>query len=197
MPRIVLASRNKHKIAELRFFLTGLPFEVVSLDDFSDMPLLIEDGTTFKENALKKAIQVYQKTKTLTLADDSGLEVFFLNGRPGVYSARYAGTNASDDENNQKLLSELRGVAARRRGAQFRAVLALVGKNTERTTEGICPGAIAESPRGTNGFGYDPIFIPKDFTRTYAELVSEEKNTISHRSRAFEKMRVILRTEIH
>lgn len=191
---IVLASRNKHKVAELRFFLKDLPFEVATLDDFPNVPTLVEDGSTFQENALRKAYQVYQHTRILTLADDSGLEVFFLNGRPGVYSARYAGINATDDENNRKLLEEMRGVAPRRRGAQFRAVLALFSKGIEKTSEGICPGALAELPRGTNGFGYDPIFIPNGFRKTYAELIAEEKNKISHRSRAFEKMREQLRT---
>ena len=193
MTRIVLASRNKHKVAELKFFLTGLPFEVVSLNDFPHVPELIEDGATFRQNALRKADQVFRQTKAFALADDSGLEVFFLNGRPGVYSARYAGLQASDDVNNQKLLSEMKGVAPRRRGAQFHAVLALVGEGFERTTEGICPGVLAESPKGTNGFGYDPIFVPDGFVRTYAELTAEEKNNISHRSKAFAKMRDILK----
>ena len=193
MTRIVVASRNKHKVAELKFFLTGLPFEVVSLNDFPHVPELIEDGATFRQNALRKADQVFRQTKAFALADDSGLEVFFLNGRPGVYSARYAGLQASDDVNNQKLLSEMKGVAPRRRGAQFHAVLALVGEGFERTTEGICPGVLAESPKGTNGFGYDPIFVPDGFVRTYAELTAEEKNNISHRSKAFAKMRDILK----
>jgi XTP/dITP diphosphohydrolase len=197
MLKIVLASRNKHKLVELRFFLSGLPFEIVSLDEFPGVPLFIEDGTTFRDNALKKAHQVFRHTNMLSLADDSGLEVFFLNGRPGVYSARYAGNNLNDDANNQKLLTEMKGVAPRRRGAQFHAVLALVGKGVEKTAEGLCPGAIAESPRGTNGFGYDPIFIPKGFRRTYAELAAEEKNMISHRSKAFGRMRDILKSEIH
>ena len=196
MTKIVLASRNKHKVEELKFFLSGLPLEVATLDDFPNVPSLVEDGKTFKENALKKAYQVYRQTNVLTLADDSGLEVFFLNGRPGVHSARYAGIDANDDANNEKLLMEMRGVAPRRRGAQFHSFLALVGKGIEKTSEGICPGLLAENPRGTNGFGYDPIFIPNDFKRTYAELVAEEKNRISHRSRAFEKMREILKTDL-
>ena len=196
MPNIVLASRNKHKVAELKFFLSGLQLDVSTLDDFPDVPSLIENGVTFEENALKKASQVFHRTNLLTLADDSGLEVFFLNCRPGVYSARYAGINARDDENNEKLLNEMRGVAPRRRGAQFHAVLALVGKDIRRTTIGYCPGALAEYPRGSNGFGYDPIFIPNGFEKTYAELTAEEKNRISHRSKAFEKMRKILENEI-
>ena len=195
MPKLVIASRNKHKIAELKFFLSSLPFDVTSLDEFPEVWSLTEEGKTFRENALSKAYQVYRKTNLLVLADDSGLEVYFLNGRPGVYSARYAGDNASDEENNQKLLREMRGVAPRRRGAQFRAVLALVGKGNERTAEGICPGTLAESPRGTNGFGYDPIFTPNGFNKTYAELVAEEKNRISHRSKAFKKLQEILTTD--
>ncbi len=194
MKKLVLASRNKHKLRELKYFLNGLPFEVLSVDDYPGIPHLIEDGTTFEENALRKARQVYERTHELSLADDSGLEVFFLNGRPGVYSARYAGIDANDEKNNQKLLAEMRGVAPRRRTSQFKAVLALVGKEIERTTEGICPGILAETPRGTNGFGYDPIFIPNGFNRTYAELTAEEKNRISHRSRAFAKMRDVLKS---
>lgn len=193
MTKLILASRNKHKVAELRFFLTGLPYEATTLDDFPDMPSLIEDGKTFEENALRKAYQVFRHTGVLTLADDSGLEVFFLNGRPGVYSARYAGLNADDEQNNEKLLAEMKGVAPRRRRAQFHAVLALVGNGFERTSEGLCEGTLSETPRGTNGFGYDPIFIPNGFERTYAELTAEEKNRISHRSKAFSKMRENLR----
>jgi XTP/dITP diphosphohydrolase len=196
MTKIVLATRNKHKVEELRFFLSGLPLEVATLNDFPNVPSFVEDGKTFKENALKKAHQVYRLTNLLTLADDSGLEVFFLNGRPGVYSARYAGIDADDDANNQKLLKEMVGVAPRRRGAQFHAVLALVGKGIDKTSKGTCPGLLAEDPRGMNGFGYDPIFIPNGFKKTYAELVAEVKNRISHRSKAFEKMREILKTDL-
>lgn len=193
MTPLVLATRNKHKIAELKFFLRESPFEVATLDDFPGVPVLIEDGSTFGENALRKAQQVYHSTNVLTLADDSGLEVYFLNGRPGVFSARYAGDSATDDENNEKLLREMRGVAPRRRSARFRAVLVLLGKGIERTAEGFCPGTLAEYPRGMNGFGYDPIFIPNGFTRTYAELTADEKNRISHRSRAFENLRGYLK----
>jgi XTP/dITP diphosphohydrolase len=196
MTKLVLATRNKHKIRELSFFLGGMPVEIMTLNDFPDVPPLVEDGATFRENALKKARCVFDETGILSLADDSGLEVFFLNGRPGFQSARYAGSEMNDDANNQKLLLEMRGVAPRRREAQFRAVLAVIGKGIEETTEGVCPGRLAESPRGTNGFGYDPIFIPDGFKRTYAELTSDEKNGISHRSKAFGKMRGILKSKI-
>jgi XTP/dITP diphosphohydrolase len=184
MKKLVLASRNKHKVAELKALLKDINVELLTLNDFPDAPPLVEDGSTFEENALKKSRTVYHYTKLPALADDSGLEVFFLNGRPGVRSARYAGENANDERNNEKLLEEMKGVPPRRRRAQFRSVLAFVGEGYEEIGQGVCPGKLAEEPRGTNGFGYDPIFIPDGFTRTYAELTFEEKNKISHRSRA-------------
>jgi XTP/dITP diphosphohydrolase len=191
--RLVLASRNHHKLRELRSFLQDLQVEVVSVDDVAPGLTLVEDGSTFAENALKKARAVFAHTNTLALADDSGLEVFYLNGRPGVISARYAGERADDVANNDKLLREMRGVAARRRRAQFRAVLALVGPGYEEIATGACPGTLTEVPRGTNGFGYDPIFQPDGFNRTYAELTQDEKNRISHRSRAFASLHDILK----
>lgn len=193
MKKIVLATRNKHKILEIKTILHDLPLEILTLNDFPDVPVLREDGTTFQDNSLQKARAVYQHTKLSALADDSGLEVFFLNGRPGVVSARYAGDGASDEKNNELLLGQMRGVAPRRRNAQFHAVLTLLDAKGVEVTEGICPGTLAESPRGTNGFGYDPIFIPDGFLRTYAELTAEEKNRISHRARALAAMREVLR----
>jgi XTP/dITP diphosphohydrolase len=194
--KLVLASRNRHKLGELRSFLQDLSVEVISVDDVAPGLPLVEDGTTFVENALKKAREVHSYTKIPALADDSGLEVFYLNGRPGVISARYAGDGAADATNNEKLLRELRGVPPRRRHAQFRAVLALVGPDYEEIAIGTCPGTVTELPRGTNGFGYDPIFRPNGFSRTYAELMQEEKNRISHRSRAFEAIHDILKRRL-
>jgi len=196
MTRILLATRNRHKIEEIKTILSDLPIQVSTLNDFPNVPRLKEEGTTFQENSLQKARTVYEHTKIPTLADDSGLEVFFLNGRPGVISARYAGEGATDEENNKKLLNQMLGVAPRRRHAQFRAVLTLLGDGVLETTEGLCPGMLAETPRGTNGFGYDPIFLPDGFSRTYAELTAAEKNTISHRAKALEKMKEILRRSI-
>lgn len=196
MTKIILATHNNHKAVELQTFLRGLLFEVLTLNDLPEDIELSEDGTTFQENALQKARTIHERTHILSLADDSGLEVSFLNGRPGVYSARYSGPGATDELNNEKLLREMCGVAPRRRQAQFRSVLALVGKGIEELTEGICTGTLAESPRGTNGFGYDPIFIPDGFSCTYAELTAEEKNRISHRSRSFEKMNEVLQTKL-
>jgi XTP/dITP diphosphohydrolase len=196
MTRILLATRNKHKIEEIKTILSDLPLQVLTLNDFPNVPPLKEEGATFHENSLQKAQAVYDHTKIPTLADDSGLEVFFLNGRPGVVSARYAGEEATDDENNKKLLSQMMGVAPRRRRAQFRAVLTLVDGRTVETTEGICSGVLAESPRGTNGFGYDPIFLPDGFSLTYAELTAAEKNTISHRAKALATMKHVLRRHL-
>ena len=193
MTTILLATRNRHKIEEIKTILSDLPLEVLTLNDFPHVPPLKEQGTTFHENSLLKAQTVYEHTKIPTLADDSGLEVFYLNGRPGVVSARYAGEGATDEANNQKLLSQMLGVAPRRRRAQFRAVLTLLDDRKVETTEGICSGMLAESPRGTNGFGYDPIFLPDGFSRTYAELTAAEKNTISHRAKALATMKDILR----
>lgn len=193
MKKLVLATRNRHKLEEIKTLLHPVEIELLTLNDFPNVPHLVEDGASFQENALKKARAVYQQTKLPSLADDSGLEVFYLNGRPGVLSARYSGENSTDEKNNAKLLAEMRGVAPRRRRAQFRAVLALVGNGYQELTEGICLGKLAESPRGTNGFGYDPIFIPEDYDKTFAQLTSEEKNKISHRARALEKMKDILK----
>ncbi len=196
MTKLILATRNIHKARELQTLLSDLDLDVLTLNEISSELPLREDGTTFEANAFQKAHTVYHHTKLLALADDSGLEVFYLNGRPGVFSARYAGEEATDEMNNQKLLKEMRAVAPRRRRAQFRSILALVGDGVEEMTEGICTGMLGETPHGTNGFGYDPIFIPTGFTKTYAELTAEEKNLISHRARSFAKMKEVLNVKL-
>jgi XTP/dITP diphosphohydrolase len=192
MAVIILATNNLHKIRELKTLLALPGVEFRTLGELEGAPSLREDGSSFRDNALQKARVVNSATGVPSLADDSGLEVFYLNGRPGVFSARYAGVNSTDALNNEKLLAEMRGVAPRRRRAQFRAVLAFVDGAKEIITEGICQGTLGESERGTNGFGYDPIFIPDGFARTYAELTAEEKNRISHRSHAARRMREAL-----
>ncbi len=194
--KLLLATNNRHKIKELRVLLHDLDVQIITLGDLASSPELVEDGLTFEENALKKARTAFAHSRIPTLADDSGLEVFYLNGRPGVISARYSGEHSTDEKNNKKLLAEMRGVPPRRRNAQFVATIALVGEGYEDLSRGVCEGTLAESPRGTNGFGYDPIFIPKDYQRTYAELSDDEKNSISHRSRALRAMKDILRTRI-
>lgn len=196
MIKLVLATRNIHKTRELKSLLSDIDIEVLSLNDISGEIVLREDGNTFESNAFQKAHIVYNHTKLLSLADDSGLEVFYLNSRPGVFSARYAGEGATDEMNNQKLLAEMRGVPPRRRRAQFRSILVLIGKGIEEMTVGVCSGVLGEEPFGTNGFGYDPIFVPDGFVKTYAEITAEEKNRISHRARSFAKMKEVLKTKL-
>jgi len=193
MKQLVLATNNEHKIREIRSLLKALPLELLTLRDIPNFPPLVEDGETFQDNALRKAVAVFQHANLPALADDSGLEVFYLNMEPGVYSARYSGPNATDAQNNEKLLQAMRGVAPRRRRAQFRSVIAFVDKGVKELTEGIFSGTLAESPRGSNGFGYDPLFIPDGMTITSAELTDEEKNAISHRGQSLRKMIEVLR----
>jgi len=192
MRQLVLATNNEHKIREIRSLLKNLSVELLILRDIPNLPPLVEDGATFEENAVKKATAVFQHTGLPTLADDSGIEIFYLNMQPGVHSARYAGINATDEQNNEKLLQAMRGVAPRRRRAQFRSVIALVDKGVREITEGIFSGTLAEAPRGSNGFGYDPLFIPDGLSRTSAELTDEEKNAISHRGQSLRKMIEVL-----
>lgn len=196
MPRLVLASRNKGKIKELQTLLTDLPWQVCSLLDFPDGPEVEEDGATFLENALKKASVVAKTLQMWTLADDSGLEVDYLNGAPGVYSARFAGVHGDDGKNNEKLLTLLDGVPWAQRTARFRAALAFVGPNGEAwTTEGTCEGIIALAPQGDGGFGYDPLFYLPELGQTMAELPADLKNRISHRAVAMQKFRRYLQDE--
>jgi XTP/dITP diphosphohydrolase len=193
MKQLVLATHNPHKIQEIRAIMEDLGLEILTATDFPTIPPLHEDGSTLEENALKKARTVFQATKLPTLADDSGLEVFYLAKRPGVLSARYAGPQASYADNNKKLLDELKGVPPRRRNAQFRCVIAFVSENGEQTVEGVMEGMIIEAPRGSSGFGYDPIFQPVGHDETYAEMSSWLKNGISHRARALERVKPLLR----
>lgn len=191
--QLLLATHNRHKAREFQTLLTDLGIEVLTLDAFPQVGEIVEDGETLEANALKKAREVHRLTGLPSLADDTGLEVFYLNGAPGVYSARYAGPAATYADNCRKLLAVMRGVPPRRRGARFRCVLALVGWGPEELlAEGSCPGVITESERGTNGFGYDPLFLPDGFTVTYAEMDDAAKNSISHRGRASRKMKELL-----
>lgn len=195
---LVIATSNRGKLAELRQLLAELPVEVLGMKEALGEPLEIaEEGETFEENAVHKATVVANATGMLTLADDSGLEVDALGGAPGVHSARYAGPNATDAENNAKLLAALRGLEGAPRTARFRCVLALVepGKAAPLVVvEGRCEGTIAEEARGEGGFGYDPLFIVAETGRTMAELPSGEKNRLSHRARALEAMLPKLRS---
>ena len=185
--RVIVATNNPGKVREYERLLGVLPdFTFESLASAGLDIEVIEDRDTFHGNALKKAHEVALAGRSAALADDSGLVVDALDGRPGVFSARYAGEGATASENNARLLEELAGVPAERRAARFVCTLVLVGEDGRETVraEGSCEGRIAEAPRGSNGFGYDPLFIPMGETRTMAELSPEEKNRISHRAKA-------------
>lgn len=193
---LVVATTNRGKLEELKLLLAGLPVEVRALGELvARPPAVVEDGATFAENAIKKARAAAGMTGMLALADDSGLEVEALDGRPGVRSARFAGEDATDAENCAALLAALAdsGKPAPFR-ARFRCVLALVDARSPRseTVEGSCPGTIARAPRGTGGFGYDPIFVADGMDKTMAELSRAEKNRVSHRALALEALRPLL-----
>ena len=188
MDTIVLASRNEHKIIELRQTLEPLGIELKSALDFSNLKEVEEDKLTLEGNAIKKAQYVYEETGLPALADDTGLEVDALDGRPGVFSARYAGEEATYEDNVQKLLAELAGVEPKDRKAQFRTVAALVSDEGTHTFEGVCHGEILTEKRGAKGFGYDPVFQPEDYKETFAEMDPETKNKISHRGRAIQQL---------
>jgi XTP/dITP diphosphohydrolase len=190
---LIVATRNKGKVREIRKALEGLGLKIYALYDFSNVPEIEEDGKSFIENALKKARFYSKYFRKLTIADDSGLEVDRLKGLPGIYSARYAGEGASNRENNQKLLSELKGVQLSKRGARFKCAIAMVSQDgREAVAEGSCKGRIGFKEVGKNGFGYDPLFILPQYGRTMAQLTLEEKNRISHRGKALKNLRKII-----
>jgi XTP/dITP diphosphohydrolase len=185
LTKLVIASRNPHKIEEMQQILQPLGIEVLSTQDYPDLKEVVEDQETLQGNALKKARYVAKETGLPALSDDTGLEVKALNGAPGVYSARYAGELASYQDNVEKLLKALNDTSER--SAQFRTVVALVSRKKEFTFEGICKGEILTEQKGNKGFGYDPVFRPDGYKETFAELDAETKNKISHRGRAIQK----------
>ena len=193
MPRLLLATTNQGKAAEYRDLLKGLDFELLTLDQAGISGEAEENCNTFEGNARSKAELYAALSGLLTLADDSGLEVYALGGEPGVRSSRYAGDNATDAERVSFLLNKLRDIPQDRRQARFKCVIAIAqpGKPTQ-TAEGTCVGLIALQPQGDNGFGYDPIFYLLEYGRTIAELSPEIKNRISHRGQAAEKARQLL-----
>ena len=187
---LVLATQNQGKIQEIEKALDLPLLEIQSLRDFPDLPEVVEDGRTFLENAFKKAQACAQATGRPALADDSGLEVDCLNGAPGIYSARFSGAEATDEANNRKLLSLLEGIPEERRTARFVCRMVLYfPEGRWIQTEGYCPGIIASEPQGEHGFGYDPIFYLPELNKTMAEIPLEEKNRISHRAQALQKIR--------
>ena len=194
-PRLVLATLNPGKVRELVALLGDVPFDIVSLAEVPGATLPEETGTTYVENALLKARAGARLTGSATLADDSGLEVDALDGQPGVRSARFGGAGLDDAGRVALLLSRLRDVPAGRRGARFRCVIAIVdasGSGGERTVEGVAEGEIAMEPRGTGGFGYDPVFFYPPLRQTFGELTDADKARVSHRALAARKARALL-----
>ena len=187
---MIVATRNKGKIREIREALKGLGLRIHALSDFSGIPEIEEDGKSFAENALKKARFYSKYFGKVTIADDSGLEVDGLNGSPGIYSARYAGEGASSQENNRKLLGEMEDLPISKRGARFKCILAVASPGgREVIAEGSCKGRIGFREKGKRGFGYDPLFVLPKSKKTMAELSLVEKNRISHRGKALRKLR--------
>ena len=192
MKTIYLASGNVHKLHELQTALNqaGLPVKVSGPDNIGGMPEVEETGSTFEANALLKAngLKEVGPPDGWFLADDSGIEIDALDGRPGVISARYAGLECDDEKNNDKVLEEMKDVPDHDRTCRFRCVLALVGENLEKTFAGACEGTLLSERQGTGGFGYDPLFLPNESKSTFAQISLEEKAMISHRARALNKL---------
>ena len=191
---LVLATHNRHKVIELVALLCELGITIRSLDEFPDAPDVVEDGATCEANAIKKARAIADYTGLPAVADDTGLEVDALGGRPGVHAARYAGEDATYDDNCRKLLRELTGVPHERRTARFVTVAAIALPSGEmRVVHGTLDGAIADETNGTLGFGYDPVFFVPELGKTLAQLSADQKNTISHRAKAFTLAKDLLR----
>lgn len=188
---IVLATRNKKKVEEIRRIAAGLPINILSLDDYPQCPETVEDQDTFEGNAVKKAVEVCRCTGKPALADDSGLEVDALGGKPGVLSARYApdASSGNDPKNYEKLLSDLKAVPDGKRSARFVCCMALAFPDGAfKTFFGYAEGRIGWEARGQKGFGYDPVFLPQSLDRTFAEMTAAEKDSLSHRGKAIEKL---------
>ncbi len=190
MKDLVLATRNEGKLKEIRQLLAGCVEEFFSLADFPELPEIVEDGQSFEENALKKACLTAKKLGKPVLADDSGLCVDALAGKPGIFSSRFAGEDADDERNNSKLLAELAEIPADRRSASFHCVIALCFPDGSRHTfSGELKGSILDRGRGSSGFGYDPLFLVHEYDKTLAELPLDLKNRISHRGKALAKLK--------
>lgn len=200
MKKLIIASNNQGKINEIKKVLNDMPINVFSLKDIGLDIDVEEDGITFEENAKKKSEEIYKElikrgeSNFIVMSDDSGLEVEYLNGEPGVYSARYVGEHGNDKKNNEKLLLNLKGVSYDNRNARFVCQLALINdKNIYKSVTGTVNGYILEEERGRDGFGYDPLFLYEPFNKTFAELTIEEKNDISHRGIALKKISAVIK----
>lgn len=191
--QLVLATQNRDKIREITKVLEGLPIEIKTLDDFENFPDIEETGETLEENAILKARGIAKFTGVASMADDTGLEVDFLGGRPGVYSSRYAGPGCSYDDNCNKLLEEMAGTPDDKRSARFRTVIAVAwDKHEIDTVDGVAEGVITRERAGSDGFGYDPIFLFPSAKKTFAEMTLDEKNAVSHRGKALVRTRELL-----
>ena len=197
MQELLVATRNKKKLEEIKDLLKDLNLKITSLADYPDCPEIEEDGKTFSANALKKAATLALYTKKLTLGEDSGLQVKTLKNKPGIYSARFSGPGATDKKNNAKLLKLLKKIPLKKRQARYRSYVALVdGKRIVDVVSGSCEGVIALKPKGKNGFGYDPLFLIPRHGKTFGELSPEIKSKISHRARALKKFKVVLKAHL-
>ena len=191
---LIIATTNQGKLREIKDLLKEFDFKITSLKDYPDIPPIEEDGTTFSQNALKKAATVALYTKKLTMGEDSGLEVKALNNAPGIYSARFSGENANDRKNNLKLLRSLQKIPLKKRQARYRCFAALVdGEKIIDVVSGNCSGLVALKSKGKNGFGYDPLFLIPRYNKTFGELDGKIKEKISHRARALKKVKRVLK----
>ncbi|MCD6329119.1 MAG: XTP/dITP diphosphatase [Candidatus Cloacimonetes bacterium] len=195
--KLVLATHNKDKITEIKSLLQELPIEILTFSDFDHFPDVIEDRNTLEGNAEKKAREIFNITGMPSMADDTGLFVDALDGEPGVFSSRYAGENVTYEDNRKKLLDEMKDIHVEKRDAVFKTVIVFIKNNEEKyVVEGECKGYIGFEEKGEMGFGYDPIFYLKESNISFAELPLEEKNRISHRGRALQKIKKVLETII-
>ncbi len=191
---LVLATRNIHKAKEIRAYLDDLGYRILTLEDFPSIPEITEDGESYEENAMKKAVAVSESTGKMALADDTGLEVDALQGQPGLFSARFAGEGVSYADNRKKLLLLMKDISPSRRTARFRCVMVLAMPGGEtRTVEGVVEGRITLEEQGEEGFGYDSVFYFPELGKTLAQLTMAEKNRVSHRGRALKQVREILK----
>ena len=195
--KIVIATHNKDKRKEMERALIGLNMEILSLEDFPNVGEIIESGKTLTENAIIKAQTVFDITGIPAISDDTGLSVDALNGAPGVYSARYAGENATYTDNVEKLVDEMKNISSENRGAQFKTVMVFIDKDTELIADGVVKGEITNASKGVGGFGYDPVFYIPEKEKTFAEMTIQEKNQISHRGIALRNLKEILHSYLN
>ena len=193
--KIVLATHNKDKYAEIMKAFSHFNVEILSLKKFQNIGEIIENGKTLEENAFIKARTVHNITKLPTIADDTGVEVDVLRGSPGVYSARFAGENCSYTDNVNKMIREMKNIPNKNRSASFKTCMVFVDNNMELSTEGIVEGYITTKPKGIGGFGYDPVFYVKEQEKTFAEMTIKEKNIISHRGKAIRNLCLLLESK--